>query len=118
MYFNYKEILPTTFSNLEIDEIINSNAEHLTFYKFWTRKEAIVKAIGKGIDDDIIKISITDGMHSVPLNVVGDFKIISAFSFNISEDYVGALAMADDLHDFDKIVFCPLPTSNEWLSLI
>src|SRR5690606_2936693 len=74
--FDYKEILPNIFNKIEIDEINLNQSNHHTFYKYWTRKEAIVKAIGKGIDNDIIKIPVTDGVHSVPSTLMGDFEII------------------------------------------
>src|SRR5690606_30609088 len=79
--FDYKEILANIFNKIEIDEINLTQEQHDTFYKFWTRKEAIVKAIGKGIDDDLIKIPVTDGIHSVPSILISDFEIIKVLSF-------------------------------------
>jgi 4'-phosphopantetheinyl transferase len=116
--FEYEEILPTVFNQLEIDKIQNSINKHHTFYTYWTRKEAIVKAIGKGIDDDLIKLSVTEGLHSVPRALVGNFEKINVFSFNINQDYVGALAITEDIHDFEKIIFYPLPTSDKLKSLL
>ena len=89
-----------------------------TFYRFWTRKEAIVKAIGKGIDENLVKIPATDGLHSVPRVLIGNFEKMTAFSFSIDNDYVGALAMTEDINDFDKITFCPLPNAKELESLL
>ncbi len=102
---------------MEIDEVNNSRDKHLTFYKFWTRKEAIVKAIGKGIDDDLIKIPITDGSHSVPSALVYNFKEVKVFSFNLNDDYIGAIAFTEDIHDFERIVFYPSPSSDKLMSL-
>lgn len=116
--FKYQEIVTTVFNKLEIVEITNNKDKHQTFYKFWTRKEAIVKAIGKGVDDDIINVSVTDGKHSVSLAIVKDFKTINAFSFSINENYVGALALTQDLLNFENIFICALPNSKEVLSLI
>ena len=116
--FEYEEILPTIFNKPEINEIKNSKDNHHAFFKFWTRKEAIVKAIGKGIDDDIKKICATDGLHSLPLTMVGNFKQINAFSFNVNENYMGAIALTGSLHSNDNIVFCELPYSDELLFMI
>lgn len=115
--FDYEEILPTTFNHLEIDEIRNSKDKHLTFYKFWTRKEAIVKAIGKGIDDDLLKIPVTDGLHSVPSALMGNYETFNVFSFKLNDDNVGALGYTEDIH-FDSIIFSPLPTYGEMKALI
>ncbi|MGC1630553.1 MAG: 4'-phosphopantetheinyl transferase superfamily protein [Gelidibacter sp.] len=111
--FDYKEILPNICSITEIDEVNQSTDKPLSFYKLWTRKEAIVKAIGKGIDDDLPKIPVTDGFHSVTSALVCGYKKITIFSFNVDYDYVGAIAFTKEIINSDKIVFTPLPTSTE-----
>ena len=116
--FDYKEILPTVFHHNEIAEIKNSRCKTFTFYKFWSRKEALLKAVGKGIDDDISKIPVTDGAHSVISSLVGDFKKINVLSFNLNDDYVGALALTADLNSCDKISFRPLPKVGQLKKLI
>jgi 4'-phosphopantetheinyl transferase len=115
--FDYEEILPTTCNHLEIDEIRNSDDKYRTFYKFWTRKEAILKAIGTGIDDNLLKIPITDGFHSIPLSLMGNYETVKVFSFNLNDDYMSALAYTEDIH-FDSIVFSTLPTSDEMKALM
>lgn len=111
--FNFHEILGSVYNESEINIINNFDNKRYSFYKFWTRKEAIVKAIGKGIDDDLKNIPVTDGFHSVPSTLIYGFKKINVFSFNINNDYVGALALTEDATNFDKIVFQPLPTSDQ-----
>ncbi len=115
--FDFKEILPNIFNKIEIDEVDNSNDKHLTFYRFWTRKEAIVKAIGNGIDDNFSKIPITDGIHTIPSSWMGLYKNVKVISFKLNDDYVGALALTKDNLDFDKIVFCPAPSTDKLMSL-
>lgn len=110
--FEYNEILPNIFNKTEIEEVEHSIDKHLTFYQFWTRKEAIVKAIGKGIDDDLVKIPATDGLHSVPSAVLCDYKKINVFSFNITGDYVGTVAFTEDIN-IDKIAFYTIPTISD-----
>ena len=111
--FDYNEIIPHIFSVDEIDEVKQSCDEHLTFYKFWTRKEAIVKAIGKGIDGNLPKITSTDGLHSVPLSIVGNFNNIAVYGFKINADYLGALALTELSLNIEKINFHPTPTFAE-----
>jgi 4'-phosphopantetheinyl transferase len=115
--FDYKVMLPTIFDKIEIDKIVKSKEKHLTFYRFWTRKEAIVKAIGKGVDDDFLKLPVTDGFHSIPSSIMGHYENIKVFSFNLNDDYVGALALTEDIHNFDRIVFYPTPSTDTLISL-
>lgn len=116
--FTYEEILPTVFNTLEIHKVMHSNDSHRAFYQFWTRKEAIVKAIGKGIDDDLPKIPVTDGTHSVPQGLMGDFKQMTVLSFPINDNYIGALAITEDMSDVDNIIFSPLPNVDEIKNLL
>lgn len=46
------------FTTAELDEIKNSDG--LKFYELWTAKEAVVKAIGKGLSIPISNIEVTD----------------------------------------------------------
>ncbi|WP_225035706.1 4'-phosphopantetheinyl transferase family protein [Winogradskyella sp. SM1960] len=116
--FNYMDILPSVFSDEEISFLQDSKFERQIFYKFWTRKEAIVKAIGKGIDDDFLKIPVLDGAHTVPSRLVNDFKKINVFSFNLNANYVGALAFKGDKVDFKKLSFQPLPNTEALESML
>ncbi|WP_179319621.1 4'-phosphopantetheinyl transferase family protein [Winogradskyella helgolandensis] len=116
-HFNYADILPTVFSSEELSFVEMSNFKRQTFYKLWTRKEAIVKATGKGIDDDFSKIPVLDGAHTVPSSLINDFKKINVFSFNLNAYYVGAFAFKGDDIDFKHISFQPLPNIVELESL-
>lgn len=116
--FNYKEILQNVFNQNEIDAIENSNDKQQTFYKFWTRKEAIVKAIGKGIDEGFSEISVMDGFHSIKSSIVSNFENINVYSFDLNDNYVGALALTEVATNFDVIRFYSIPTPEELKELI
>lgn len=117
-HFNYSEIIPIVFNDIEINAISRSKLNRLMFYKFWTRKEAIVKAIGKGIDEDLIKIPVTDGIHNVSSSLVCNFENLKVASFKLNEDHLGALAITKDNSNITKIAFHPNPTLNEIMVLI
>lgn len=54
---------PRVFNVDEQFSVANSNDVRSQFCLYWTRKEAFLKAIGKGIDDEIIKVPAMNGEH-------------------------------------------------------
>lgn len=86
--FNYAEILPTCFSNEEAQHI-NAAA---TFYTLWTRKEALLKATGKGIDDDLVHVPCIDGIHNAAQSIIGSQLDWTINSFEAGKHYISAIA--------------------------
>jgi 4'-phosphopantetheinyl transferase len=85
--FDFEEIIPTCFSTAEAVYIRLSNNPCHTFYLLWTRKEALLKATAKGIDDDLIAIPSLDGKHQLVFtNDDWDVK-----GFEVGEGYVGSV---------------------------
>ncbi|MBA6151369.1 4'-phosphopantetheinyl transferase family protein [Gelidibacter maritimus] len=111
--FNYDDILKHVFNQKEINTITVHSDKHLSFYKFWTRKEAVVKAVGKGIDDNISKIHVLDGLHSLPSSLFSNYKVITILSFQLNPDYIGALSVTEDLSNLEKITLLPAPTREQ-----
>lgn len=113
--FDFSEILPTVFSDLEIKSILNADHKTRKFYNFWTRKEAIVKATGQGISDDLPLIPATDGNHLVASKILDGFKSLQLLSFDLNEDYIASLALSSNTINLDKIQIYNLPNSIEGL---
>ncbi|MBS1600360.1 MAG: 4'-phosphopantetheinyl transferase superfamily protein [Bacteroidetes bacterium] len=90
--FNYEEIFPVSFSDTEIDMIKKSSSPRKDFYIYWTRKEALTKATGKGLDDHFKNIPCIDGSHTVGAEIAGNVQSWSVISFNVDDDYVGSVA--------------------------
>lgn len=95
--FDYKEIIPTIFNSQEIESVLTSTSSKDLFFKYWTRKEAIVKCIGKGIDDDFIKIPCLDGHHDLPLTRNSQNKALHNYSFKLIDDYWCSLTIGRNL---------------------
>lgn len=90
--FDYWEIINTNFSKEEIFFIKKAENPKTTFYLLWTRKEALAKATGKGLPDDLSLLPSLDGTHTLN-NEKGGFSgpwIIS--SFKIGNDFIGSVA--------------------------
>jgi 4'-phosphopantetheinyl transferase len=90
--FSYEEILPTNFCSGEIDFIRNSNPSVSPFYLLWTRKEALVKATAKGLDGDLILISVLDGQNYVDDKILRSNDRWDINSFEVEEHYIGSIA--------------------------
>ena len=97
--FDYEEIIPTCFSALETAHIRSSSGPRHTFYLLWTRKEALLKATAKGVDDDLISIPSLDGAHDVGFTHV-DWAVRS---FVIGDGYVGSVGVRQDIN---LVLFC------------
>jgi 4'-phosphopantetheinyl transferase len=90
--FNFKEIMSDVFNDNEILAIQKAADKKHAFYTSWTRKEAFVKALGKGIDDDFKNIPCLDGEHSLVSNLLQGTENWQVYSFDLAEQYLGAVA--------------------------
>ncbi|WEK21232.1 MAG: 4'-phosphopantetheinyl transferase superfamily protein [Candidatus Pedobacter colombiensis] len=68
--FNYSPLLKECFTPLELRHIHNK----IDFYTFWTRKEAVLKASGEGIIDNLHAI---DCSESTVFRAGSNYKLIS-----------------------------------------
>jgi 4'-phosphopantetheinyl transferase len=104
----YHDILPEYFVDSEIEFIQQSNSTE-RFYTLWTRKEALSKGIGTGLDSNLKYFPALDGVNFADSDILffdGDWSINS---FNIVEGYMASIAsnpFNDDLRfwDFDLTV--------------
>jgi 4'-phosphopantetheinyl transferase len=93
---DYKLVMDTCFNCAEQDYVNSSGIPPNQFYKLWTRKEAIVKATGKGIVDEIVDIPVLDGDGQVNSHAIGSERDWVVDSFYPAEDYMGSLAYPGD----------------------
>ncbi|WP_456441538.1 4'-phosphopantetheinyl transferase family protein [Psychroserpens sp.] len=113
--FNYSEVLSYVFNTQETDTLLKSDKKSHTFFKFWTRKEAIVKVTGKGISDHLPQIPAIDGHHKVDSKLLDGFKKLQVLSFDLNENYVASIAISGENLNLDKLLIYNLPSSIEGL---
>ncbi|MGQ7947203.1 4'-phosphopantetheinyl transferase family protein [Flavobacterium sp. WC2509] len=117
--FNFTNLLPDVFDDKEILAIQNAVDKKQAFYTSWTRKEAFVKALGKGIDEDFKYIPCLDGMHtldSIELKNTEDWQV---YSFDFADHYLGAIAIEGVSTISKDLILCSVPnTLNSLLEMI
>ncbi|WP_170139378.1 4'-phosphopantetheinyl transferase family protein [Larkinella arboricola] len=90
--FRFQDIVPEVFSPDEQRYLQKHSAARTLFYRLWTRKEALVKATGQGIDDYFKEIPSLDGTHEVEGCVLGHTDRWTVSSFSVTEGYTAAVA--------------------------
>jgi 4'-phosphopantetheinyl transferase len=90
--FMYSEVLQLYFSPQEIDFIKKTKQPIASFFSLWTRKEVLLKATAKGLDDDLPGIPCLDGIHAVDPKVIGSAVAWKVNSFEFEEEYMGSIA--------------------------
>lgn len=115
--FEYTELFTDVFHDDEIAVIQSADDKKLAFYTFWTRKEAFVKALGKGIDDSFKQIPCLAGNHIFDLNITKSKANWQVNSFELAKNYICSVAHDSDF-DSKKMKILNLPnTVNALLKL-
>jgi 4'-phosphopantetheinyl transferase len=113
--FNFTSLLPVIFDDNEISMIQNAVNKKHAFYTLWTRKEAFVKALGKGIDDDFKYIPCLDGQHSIDSTLLKTAENWQMFSFDLADHYLGAVAFESLTTISKNPVLFAIPNTMEGL---
>jgi len=90
--FKFSNLLPDIFDDNERLSIQNATDKKTTFYTLWTRKESLVKALGKGIDEDFKYIPSSDGNHNLDFKLIKNSQNWQVYSFDLADRYVCAIA--------------------------
>ncbi len=92
--FAFQDVLAHSFTVVE-QQHIEANDSRSLFYRSWTRKEALVKATGKGLDDDFQRVPCLDGRHRIGGEIIGATGQWSVSSFRVSDGYSAAVAYSE-----------------------
>jgi 4'-phosphopantetheinyl transferase len=116
--FNFTNLLPDIFNDDEILAIQTAVDKKHAFYTFWTRKEALVKALGKGIDEDFKDIPSLDGEHTLNAALLKTPANWHMYSFDLAEQYLGAVALENlSTISLNIIIFTIPKTMKELLEM-
>jgi 4'-phosphopantetheinyl transferase len=89
--YGYKDVLQDNFSNKEIT-YINQASSIERFFMLWTRKEALTKATGKGLDEDLKLIPCLDGDHFADSDIISSTNDWLVSTFKINGQYLASVA--------------------------
>jgi 4'-phosphopantetheinyl transferase len=117
--FDFESLVPEIFDCNEILTIQNSTNKKNSFYNLWTRKEALVKALGKGIDEDFKYIPCLDGEHSLDSKLIKNDGNWQVYSFELADQYPGAIAFEVGTSISKKIAMYSFPnTMKDLLKMV
>lgn len=91
--YGFESVIKDYFTTEEQAYILEKDCR-TRFFQLWTRKEAIVKAVGTGLTDDLNIINVLNNY------TITDSKEFLMHSFRIDEEYLGAIALDNDNNNF------------------
>ncbi|MDR3696120.1 4'-phosphopantetheinyl transferase superfamily protein [Mucilaginibacter sp.] len=96
--FGFSDVINEYFSPEE-SRFINEEKSTERFFMLWTRKEALAKATGKGLDDDLKFIPSLDGQHYLKGNILSSSNNWTINSFLLDNNYFASAATSDKTGD-------------------
>lgn len=109
--FDYYEILPHSFGSHECNAISKANDSTQTFFKFWTRKEAIVKMTGKGIDGNLNRLQVIDGINALDSILLNKNEDVHVVSFTLDNNNIASIAKSSTIDVSSQLLVLDLPYS-------
>jgi 4'-phosphopantetheinyl transferase len=87
-----QELVNRFFCSEELKHIEQSDNPLENIFIYWTRKEALLKATGKGIGDWLPETQVLDGKHWTESAVIGSANSWQLNDFRLTENYIGTIA--------------------------
>lgn len=111
--YNFEEVLSHVYSKKEVDTILRSKNQRYAFYQFWTRKEAIVKATGEGINEYLLEIPAMDGHHSIGSHILKGVDDLIVLSFDLDDNHVASVAVSISPENINELNIQEIPHDIE-----
>jgi 4'-phosphopantetheinyl transferase len=89
--FDFNDVIKEYFSLEEARSILEEKSPD-RFFMIWTRKEALTKATGKGLDEDLKFIPGLDGDHYIQGEMLSSSNSWLITSFKLSANYFASVA--------------------------
>ncbi len=105
--FDFGEVVSHSFSSDECDHIHTHEQPGKLFYRLWTRKEALIKATAKGIDEDLKLIPCLDGTHYIPGPILDSSSDWEIYSFTTSGDEASIACLKGNTVQFLRLERMP-----------
>lgn len=96
---NINEIMEIAFSEKEIRYLNRQTSPNKTFFKLWTRKEALLKATSKGLNDDIRYVPCLNGKHAVSAALLNNSQHWRVSNFAVDNQHTGSIAYLKSSHE-------------------
>jgi len=90
--FSYDDVAASCFSPAEQQYVAAAKDPTTAFFQLWTRKEAMAKALGTGIDDYFSGLPVLDGAHTMLRAEQHQHTNWVLSSFMLDTQYLVALA--------------------------
>lgn len=90
--FAINDLVPVVLMHSEQQLFAIHPDQELFFYECWTRKEAIVKATGVGMTDDLLNVPALEGTHTVDPEWIGSAGNWQVQPFFVDDAYPAAVA--------------------------
>ena len=85
------QLIPYCFDTAEKEFIASSKDQKESFFALWTRKEALLKATGEGLIDNLLEINCLKN------RLTRSYKLYRLLTIRIAPDYIFTLATTEDL---------------------
>ena len=89
---NVTEVMEIAFSEKEITFMNKQSIPREAFFQLWTRKEALLKATSKGINNDIKYVPCLNGKHRVPAALLYNSQEWRVSNFVVDHQHSGSIA--------------------------